>query len=231
MYETITATASREGTSGPCADAAAVYRTADGTTAAAIVDGIGHAPGTVRLMPVLAEVAARIAARIDGRSGIVTAGQLVASDGTGDEPEPDGPAVVAAVRPDGRVVVHWIGDCRAYAWDDAALVQVTTDHTMGECLRRNSGRSLPEYAAHDNWVLATLSRALPTTIGEAALPDPRLVVLTSDGVHDQVPHSVMEGLVRAHETDPQALAAALVAAAGERPSGRRDDATAVVLVP
>lgn len=231
MHATITATASREGTSGPTADAAAVYRTADGTTAAAIVDGIGHDPGTVRLMPVLAEVAARLTARIDGRSGIVTAGQLVADDGTGDDPEPDGPAVVAAVRPDGRVVVHWIGDCRAYTWDGAALVQVTTDHTMGESLRRNSGRDLPEYAAHDNWVLLTLSRAVPTTVGEAVALDPHLVILTSDGVHDQVPHDVMEGLVRAHETDPQALADALVAAARDRPSGRRDDATAVVIRP
>ena len=231
MHATITATASREGTSGPTADAAAVHRTADGTTAAAIVDGIGHDPGTVRLMPVLAEVAARLTARIDGRSAIVTAGQLVADDGTGDDPEPDGPAVVAAVRPDGRVVVHWIGDCRAYTWDGTVLAQLTTDHTMGESLRRNSGRDSPEYAAHDNWVLLTLSRAVPTTVGEAVALDPHLVILTSDGVHDQVPHDVMEGLVRAHETDPQALADALVAAAQPRPSGRRDDATAVVIRP
>ncbi|MFE7977627.1 hypothetical protein [Streptomyces shenzhenensis] len=49
------------------------------------------------------------------------------------------------------------------------------------------------------------------------IPGPS-AILTSDGVHDQVPADVFED-----------LADALVAAAREKETGYRDDATAVVL--
>lgn len=228
--QTITATiATRRGTREHLCDAAATFEASDGTVAAVLVDGIGNsvqiAAGTDRM----AWAAARLAAQLDGRSALVTVGRMVADPGVGEEPEPDGPAVVAVAGPDGGAVVHWIGDCRAYGWDGTRLRQWTTDHSMGECLRVNGGQALPEYKAHDNWVLSVLSRALPTTVFEVVVEGDELVILTSDGVHDQVPHAELEALVREHSGDPQALAAAIVAAAREDDDGYRDDATAIVL--
>lgn len=229
MSRITAATATRPGTSDHNCDAAEVFTASDGTVAAALVDGIGHSATIAEGMRRLAWAAARLGTRLDGRSALVTVGAIVADPGAADEPEPDGPGIIAVAHPDGDVVVHWIGDCRAYAWDGETLTQRSTDHSMGECLRVNSGRALPEFKAHGNWVLLVLSRALPTTVFEATIDDARLVLLTTDGVHDQVPHATLEALVRQHADTPQALADALVAAAEDDADGYRDDATVVVL--
>ena len=221
-----TAITTRAGTEPPNCDAAAAFTTADGTVGAVLIDGTGHSPGIAAGVQHLAWAGARLAARLDGRSALVTLGQIIADPAE----ETSGPAVAAVAHPDGEVVVHWIGDCRAYAWTGEHLVQLTTDHTMGECLRVNAaGGPLPEYRAHDNWVLGTLSRALPTTIFEATIERPDLVVLTTDGIHDTVPHAGLETLVSLRRGNPQALARALVAAAAPDADGYRDDATAIVL--
>jgi serine/threonine protein phosphatase PrpC len=225
----VTAVATRQGTREHNADAAQTFRASDGTIAAALVDGIGDSPQLAAGMERLAWAAARLAAQLDGRSALVTVGRIVADPGAEDEPEADGPGIVAVVHPDGDVVVHWLGDCRAYGWDGTVLTQHSTDHTMGECLRVNSGHALPEYKAHDNWVLSVLSRALPTTVAEVVISDADVVLLTSDGVHDQVPHDMLEALVRDHQGDAQVLADAIVAAARADEDGYRDDATVVVL--
>ena len=57
----------------------------------------------------------------------------------------------------------------------------------------------------------------------------RLILLTSDGVHDQIPEPEMTALIREHADAPQALAEALVAAAQPDGDGYRDDATVVVI--
>lgn len=222
------AIATREGTDGDNADAAAVFRSFDGTVAAALVDGIGHSAHLTTGVGHMAWAAARLAAQLDGRSALVTVGRIVADPGA-EEPEPDGPGIVAVTHDDGAVVVHWLGDCRAYGWDGTTLTQHSTDHTMGECLRVNSGKALPEYAAHDNWVLSTVSRALPTTVFEAVIEAAQTVLLTSDGVHEQISHDELEELVREHHDDPQALADAIVTAVSADGDGYRDDATVIVL--
>lgn len=59
----ITGQATRPGTTTPSGDAAAVHRQADGTVAVAGIDGIGHSPRVAEVARLLAETAARIAAR------------------------------------------------------------------------------------------------------------------------------------------------------------------------
>lgn len=225
------AVATRRGTGANAynADGTEVFRASDGTLAAALVDGIGHTARVSSGVRRMAWAAARLAAQLDGRSALVTVGRIVADPGTAEEKEPDGPAVVAVARQGEGVIVHWLGDCRAYGWDGYHLHQRTTDHTMGECLWVNAaGGALPEYTAHNNWVLLTLSRALPTTVFEVEIDDD-LVLLTSDGVHDSVPHTQLESLVREHTGDPQTLADTIVAATPNT-DGSRDDATAIVLI-
>ncbi|MFE9906431.1 PP2C family protein-serine/threonine phosphatase [Streptomyces achromogenes] len=229
-----TGLATREGTAKDNADAAKVHVLADGTVGAAVVDGIGHGPRTSATVPLLAETAARIAARRGPLAGLLTAGELIADPGPTDE-EADAVAVAARVLSgDTGATVSWTGDCRAYGWDGTRLTLYTTDHTVGAQLRAN-GAPWELAKQHDNWLRTSLSRATVGTVYTVTMDDP-LLILTTDGVHDQVPPRVLETVVRTLETvvrtletDPQGLADALVAEARGRGSGYRDDATAVVL--
>ncbi|MFF2923100.1 PP2C family protein-serine/threonine phosphatase [Streptomyces celluloflavus] len=219
--------ATREGTDADNADAARVYRLADGTVGAAVIDGIGHGPHTSRTAPLLAEVAARITARRGTLPGLLAAGDLVA-DHCFNSDEADAVAVTALACADRDTSVAWVGDCRAYGWNGARLRQYSTDHTMGQMLRLN-GAPWDLAEDHDNWIRTSLSRATVATVYEADIPATELVILTTDGIHDDLPHDEMEDLVREHAADPQALADALVAATRADDDGYRDDATTIVL--
>lgn len=224
----VTGMATRPGTTTPSGDAAAAHRQADGTVAVAVIDGIGHSPRVAAVARMLAEVAARAAARRGPLAGLLTATELVADPGAGEEAEPDAVAVVAVTEPgDDRVRLAWVGDARAYALEDGQLRALTVDHNLaaqlamcgytGEVTRRAA-----------QWVRTSVATAAVATVSEAWTTS-ALVLLTSDGVHDQVEHAVLETLVREHADDPHALADALVAAARPDETGYRDDATAVVL--
>jgi PPM family protein phosphatase len=219
--------ATRQGsTESGNADAARVYTSSDHVTAAAVVDGIGHDDQTHTLAPILAETAARVAAQRGPLAGLLTASLLVADRG----PEHDGPdavAVVARFREGADTVVDWVGDAAAYGWDGRRLRRYSTDHTVGEQLRAN-GAPLELAADHDNWLRTSLGLATVATVYEVNIPADELVILTSDGVHDQVSHDEFVDLVRAHAGDPAQLAGALVAAARDDVDGYRDDATAIV---
>lgn len=228
--QTITACiATREGTSGDNADAARVYTAADHITAAAVIDGIGHSPDTVALMPVLAEVVARTAAVKGGPAGLLTAGMLVA-DGGPDDDGPNAAAAVVTTSPSGRTVAAWAGDCRVYGWDGTRLRRWTTDHTVGQQLREN-GAPWELAKEHDNWLTVALAKATPATVYTVVIPaTERLVIVTSDGVHDHTTPEELEDVVRqSREGDLQALADAIVAAASPDLTGYRDDATVAVL--
>ncbi|MGF1425496.1 PP2C family protein-serine/threonine phosphatase [Kitasatospora sp. LaBMicrA B282] len=225
----ITGTATREGTTAPSGDAFAVHVQADGTTAAAVVDGIGHSPRVTAVAQLLADVVARISARRSPLGGLLTATDLVADPGADEEPEPDAVAVVAVAEPgDDRIRIAWVGDCRAYALTaNGELELCTVDHNLAEQLAIAGYKG--EVTRHaSQWVRTSVATAAVATVAEAWTEHP-LVVLTSDGVHDQVPHDVLQALVVKHACDPQALAEALVSAATSGPDGERDDATAVVL--
>ncbi|GII89710.1 hypothetical protein Ssi03_77000 [Sphaerisporangium siamense] len=221
--------ATRPGTIDPSGDAAAVRRQADGAVAAAVVDGIGHSPQVAAVARMLAEVAARVAARRGPLAGLLTATELVADPGDDDEPEPDAVAVVAAVAAgDDRMRIAWVGDCRASLLDGEDLRPLTVDHNLAEQLAMCGYDGEPvRRAAH--WVRTSVATAAVATVAEAWVRAPALVVLTSDGVHDQTPHQLMTALAVRHRADPQALADALTAAAAAGLDGQRDDATAVVL--
>lgn len=220
--------ATREGTIVPSGDAVAVHVQKDGTTAAALVDGTGHSRRVASVAQLLATVIARTAARRGALAGLLTGTELVADPGSGEEPEPDAVAVIATARAEtDQIRIAWVGDCRAYALEDGQLRPLTADHNLAEQLAACGYEGeIPGLAA--KWVRTTVRTAAVATVAEAWTDCP-LVVLTSDGVHDQVPHGAMEALALTHEGEPQALAEALVAAAGIGADGARDDATAIVI--
>ncbi|MEE1735958.1 hypothetical protein PUR49_05440 [Streptomyces sp. BE147] len=223
-----TAIATREGTGGINADGARVYESSSGVTAAAVIDGIGHAEDTVALIPALAEAAVRTAAARGPLAGLLSAGLLIADRGpTGAGPNAVGAAVVR--RPDGQMIAAWAGDVRVYGWDGARLHQYTTDQTIGEQLR---GWGIPaDVAEFGNHIISVqLARATVATVPEVVIPETeQLLLVTTDGVHDYTTHDELEDVVRQAHGDLQALADAIVAAAGPDPEGYRDDATVAVL--
>lgn len=221
------ATATRQGTSENNADGAAVFTSAHGSVAAAVVDLIGHhprAPFTARL---IAETAARIAPQRGTLAALMTAGMLVADRGSAAEPEPNGVAVVALRRPDGTGTVAWIGDSHAYGWDGTRLTRYTTPHTMTLHLHRRFGLDMDVAGAADHIITTALTDATAATVAVVPCPDP-LLILASDGL-DVLGDDRFARLVAEHAADPQALADALVHAPGEDADGYRDDVTIAVI--
>ncbi|WP_436776362.1 hypothetical protein [Yinghuangia sp. YIM S09857] len=195
-----------------------------------IIDESEPAWSCVRTTTLLAEVAARVATRRGALAGLLSASELVADPSAEEGPEPDAVAVVAVAAPgDNTTRIAWVGDARAWGWDVTRLRQYSTDQTMGQFLRVYGGPAAELAGHHDEWVRASLAAAAVATVREAEVPD-RLVLLTTDGMHDTVGHEEVEALLRAHENHPQAPADALAAAAREGRTGERDDATAVALL-
>lgn len=227
----IGATATRQGVRDHNADAGAIHHV-PGTAivGAAVVDGIGSSLEIAETSRICAEVAARVGARRTATIGILAAAELVAAPAAA-EVTVDGVAVLAVAEPGQDTAIAWTGDARAYGWDGTTLRQLTTDHTVGEWLRQNDGGGDLDALArhHDNWVRSSLGHCTIGTV-HACATDAPVILLTSDGVHDQVPHEVLIELVRARAHDPQTLANGIVAAAVEDEDGYRDDATVVVLM-
>ncbi|MFI5987002.1 PP2C family protein-serine/threonine phosphatase [Streptomyces sp. NPDC051555] len=173
--------------------------------------------------------------RYGGRWPASSAPPLLISDpgpGRDIREAPDAVGVVAQIRQGKGTWVCWQGDCRAYGWDPDAgtLTRYTTDHNATSYLLQYGVE--PEIAErYSSRLHIALADATPATVHQTLVPAGHLVILTSDGVHDQVDPLVMEVLVRENQHTPQNLAEALVAAAQPDEKGYRDDATALVLAP
>ncbi|WP_331746170.1 hypothetical protein OG923_34620 (plasmid) [Streptomyces halstedii] len=182
----LSAVATAASTSGPSGDAAYVHALADGTTAACVVDGIGHSPRIGARAALLAEVGARIGATRGPLHGLLTAAELIADPGPEDCPEEDAVAVAAVLHPSrGDVSVAWTGDCVAWSYDPATgtVTRLTTDQTMGAFLRQVHPGGPPGCAGHhDDWVRVSLARSSVATVREAEATA-QLVALLSDGAH------------------------------------------------
>jgi serine/threonine protein phosphatase PrpC len=219
------AMARRPGTEPPCADGAHIQRH-DGHVYAAVTDGAGHHPDTVQYAQLASAAITHLAAAVGGLAAMITAGQMAHAYDT----IPHVSAVSARMAPDRGTWLHWIGDCRAYGWVGEQLSRHTTDQSMGQFLRFN-GQAEEMADRHDNWSRMGLWQAAAATVMETSIPpEIDLVLLTSDGIHDQIPHDEMERLVAEHADDAQALADVLAAAAAEDDDGYRDDATVIVLL-
>ncbi|MFJ7281037.1 PP2C family serine/threonine-protein phosphatase [Kitasatospora sp. NPDC098663] len=231
----LTAVATAAGTTGISGDAAYVYTLADGTTAACVVDGIGHSAQITERAALLAEVGARIAATRGPLHGLLTAAELISDPGPEDLPEEDAVAAAAVAHLDrAEFSLAWTGDCAAWSYDPDTeeVMKLTTDHTMGQFLRQVHPGGPPARAEHhDDWVRVSLARSSIATVREAESNAP-LVVLASDGVHKPLGDRFPTLVRSLADAGPQRLAdgllqGALLCAADQR--GETDDATVVVL--
>ncbi|WNV86650.1 hypothetical protein [Umezawaea sp. Da 62-37] len=94
-------------------DAAAVFESASGLVAAAVVDGIGNNVDGAATMRLVAETAVRIGPARGALAGLLAAAALVEDPGVGVAP--DGVAVLALAEPDGPTLLAWVGDSHAYS--------------------------------------------------------------------------------------------------------------------
>ncbi|MET9231418.1 hypothetical protein [Lentzea sp. NPDC003310] len=209
-------------------DAAAVHSTAT-TTAAALIDGIGSTPEVQHTAALLAEVAARVAARRGPVAGLLAAHDLISGPGP-ESPKPNAVGAVAVVYPSDRAtVIAHVGDCRVYSLTGAVLTRHTTDHTVGELLRM-VGVHEHHAQLHDNWVRTSIGNAAVASIPVVDVVADR-VLLTSDGIHKVLTDDQIAAVMAAFPEDVDQLACELVAAALDAaPEGEpADNMTAVVL--
>ncbi|GGZ28343.1 hypothetical protein GCM10010387_22230 [Streptomyces inusitatus] len=198
--------ATRQGTGPNNADAATTVTAPDGTVAAAVVDLAGHDEGAPLLAERLAWAATEIGVRRGATTGALTAAALTENFAPGAGP--DGAVVVAVAVPGRDIELCVAGDAVAYSWNGRHLALRTIPQGVGEQL------------------YVSLATAVAPIVGRSRAPEEELLLLLSDGA--DLGLKALEALAREH-TDPQALADAIVAAAGPDEEGKRDDATAIVI--
>ncbi|MEU5384038.1 hypothetical protein [Kitasatospora cineracea] len=230
-----TAVATATGGSGITGDATYIHTLADGTSAACLVDGIGHSPWITNRAAFLAEVAARIGATRGPVLGLLAAADTISDPGPPSLPEEDAVAVIATVHPDRpEVAVAWTGDCAAWGISPTTgeVACLTADQSMGRFLRTVNPGGPPEVAAHhDRWVRVSLARSSIATVMEVEADFP-LVVLASDGAYQPLGSAFADVVRRLAHASPQELADGLLDSAlacAQQQPGERDDATVLVL--
>ena len=162
-----------------------------------------------------------------------------------------GTTVIAAVLAADKVLTACVGDSRAYRARQGALELIADEHEdtsprpeIADALDRisraedfgSAPESLPWAFAHRNLLTVALGDDVSATVREHAVAPGDLIVITSDGVHDNLTQAEMQAVVAASaSTRPQALCTALVEQAQRRSQdpehlrAKDDDVTCAVL--
>lgn len=163
--------------------------------------------------------------------------QLIADSSRWDDDASPSTTVVAALVDEGRAVIGWVGDSRAYWIGDEGVSQLTTDHswvnsvvTSGEMTEQQAAKS-PQAHGITHWLGADAGRNAAATIVEFQIPNSGMLLLCSDGLwnYAPTPESLADAVRRATTPGADALTIArnLVAFANAR--GGHDNITAIVL--
>jgi protein phosphatase len=142
-----------------------------------------------------------------------------------------GTTLTAAFATENRV--HWahIGDSRLYLFSGAELRQVTGDHTIPALLLRDGEITEAEAAMHPmrNILLRCIgSKHLEVDTGSFDLTEGDLLLLSTDGLHDEVPGDTIVSILSS-EAGLEKRLEILVQQALE--AGGRDNITIVGLEP
>jgi protein phosphatase len=117
--------------------------------------------------------------------------------------------------------IAWVGDCRAYLWDDRALHQLTSDQTVAAYLRSQLRPTTPRM---EHIVTNTVRTTTTDQIGWTQVrTNGSGLLLATDGVHKVVPTIAMHRELTTAARPAQALIDASSALGG------RDNASAVVI--
>ncbi|MFI9383743.1 PP2C family protein-serine/threonine phosphatase [Kutzneria sp. NPDC052558] len=117
--------------------------------------------------------------------------------------------------------IAWVGDCRAYLWDDQTLHQLTSDQTVAAYLRSQLRPTTPRM---EHIVTNTVRTTSTDQIGWTQVrTNGSGLLLATDGVHKVVPAIAMHRELTTAARPAQALIDAATALGG------RDNASAVVI--
>ena len=208
-----TGSASDQGRRRYNADALAVWAQGGGL-GVAVADGIGDTAAAYGAAHVAADTAARAAADGGALDALLAAHTAIAAC------KGDAVLVVAALRAGGGEIA-WVGDCRVYFFDGAAVRQLTTDQTMAAAVREAGVDTPPPRWEHV--VTASVRSASTGNAGRVPIPGGwgRLALVT-DGVHRELSGDEIAAVL-AYAHDP-AIAAreltdlALLAGGGDNAS-------------
>ena len=208
-----TGSASDQGRRRYNADALAVWAHGGGL-GVAVADGIGDTAAAYGAAHVAADTAARAAADGGALDALLAARTAIAA-GKGDAV-----LVVAALRAGGGEIA-WVGDCRAYFFDGAAVRPLTADPTMAAAVRDAGGDTPPPRWEHV--VTASVRSASADNAGRVPIPGGwgRLALVT-DGVHRELSGEEIAAVL-AYAHDPATAAReltdlALLAGGGDNAS-------------
>ena len=142
--------------------------------------------------------------------------------------------VTLAVVSGGRVTIGHVGDSRLYKIDSAGIRKVTHDHSpVGE---REDAQEITEAEAMRHPRRNEVFRDVGSShrdkdeddyveVVEEALDPTSAILLCSDGLSDMVSSAAIDRIVRQHAGSPEAVVAALIAAANDE--GGKDNITVV----
>lgn len=150
-----------------------------------------------------------------------------------------------------HVGVAHVGDSRAYLLRDDKLIQLTEDHNLGSLLRRleeidpelagsaRNPRTISRFMSTNHelcfhhidsfgyWLHDVLGERAPTQRHGLRVRRGDLFLLTSDGVHEELPHRELIAICQRFIDEPQRICDELVRRAIERVG--RDNATALAV--
>ncbi|MFI1917347.1 PP2C family protein-serine/threonine phosphatase [Nocardia sp. NPDC020380] len=219
--------ATRRGSRSLNADAVATRTDpASGRVAFAVADGIGDHLLAARAARVAAAAAALAATRQGARAGILAAQQQLLHEFP--EPQADCVLVVAVLPgpglPDLPTDIAWVGDCRAYRWNDRMLHQITSDHTVAEYLRARGIQAAPRLS---HVVTTSVRTVQPEAVGHAATGSSHgRLLLCTDGAHKPLTMPAIKHALSRAATP--AIAANLLVDSALR-AGGSDNSTAIVI--
>lgn len=184
-------------------DAVLVAALSGGRQLVAVADGMGgHAAGEVASARALEALRTALDDGAELSAAARQANAAVYAEATsGAGRSGMGTTLVAAlIDADGSYRVVNVGDSRAYRIDEAAVSQVTEDHSfVAEAIR--SGELSAEEAASSRWKNA-LTRAIgtdeevtPDIFGPFAISEPHILVLCSDGLYKVLADSLLHDAV------------------------------------
>lgn len=205
----------------------------------AVADGMGgHSAG---------EVASRIACEsllAAARSGKILQDGIKDAElaiqhavDAGDGAEGMGTTIVAVQMTGHRYEIAWVGDSRAYLWQDDQLHQLTHDHSFVQELVDQDAISPEEAEGHP--YRSVLTRCIGGGSGGSVQIDRlsniffagEILILCTDGISGEVPAERLEQEIRAQvaqSRSPEGISKALVGLALEH--GGKDNATALVIM-
>ena len=198
-----------------------------------VADGVGgHSCGEIASGIARATIRERVEAG-ESLTDAIMAAHATVLDAIAERADAHGMgSTVVALRLDGdEYEICWVGDSRAYLWN-GALRQLTEDHNrVGELLAQDI--ITPEQASsHPERHVLTQSLGVSDTMQldpgrvTGTLQEGEQLLLCSDGLSDELSDSMVEHLLRGHDS-PRAQVDALISAALD--AGGNDNITAVVV--